>query len=94
MHGHVFKLHAKTGISTLKIGYTNVFGYFIEVTKKNIHLVPETYIRKQTTANSERYITEELKIEEEKILGAEEKILSLETEIYQKLVTSLAFSSF
>ncbi|MDP3698344.1 MAG: DNA mismatch repair protein MutS [Nanoarchaeota archaeon] len=76
----------KTGISTLKIGYTNVFGYFIEVTKKNIHLVPQTYIRKQTTANSERYITEELKIEEEKILGAEEKINELEYNLFQDII--------
>ena len=81
---------AKTGISTLKIGYTNVFGYFIEVTKKNIHLVPETYIRKQTTANSERYITEELKIEEEKILGAEEKINELEYNLFQEILKQVA----
>ena len=81
---------AKTGISTLKIGYTNVFGYFIEVTRKNIHLVPETYIRKQTTANSERYITEELKIEEEKILGAEEKINELEYNLFQEILKDIA----
>ena len=81
---------AKTGISTLKIGYTNVFGYFIEVTKKNIHLVPEKYIRKQTTANSERYITEELKIEEEKILGAEEKINELEYNLLQDVLKQVA----
>jgi len=80
---------AKTGISTLKIGYTNVFGYFIEVTKKNIHLVPETYIRKQTTANSERYITEELKVEEEKILGAEEKINELEYNLFQEILKNI-----
>ena len=80
----------KTGISTLKIGYTNVFGYFIEVTKKNIHLVPGDYIRKQTTANSERYITEELKIEEEKILGAEEKINELEYNLFQGILKSIA----
>ena len=81
---------SKTGISTLKIGYTNVFGYFIEVTKKNIHLVPATYIRKQTTANSERYITEELKIEEEKILGAEEKIYELEYNLFQEILKKTA----
>ncbi len=75
----------RTGISTLKIAYTNVFGYFIEVTKKNIHLVPDNYIRKQTTANSERYITEELKKEEEKILGAEEKINQLEYQLFQDI---------
>ena len=81
---------AKTGITALKIGYTNVFGYFIEVTKKNIHLVPATYIRKQTTANSERYITEELKIEEEKILGAEEKINELEYNLFQEILKKIA----
>lgn len=80
----------KTGISTLKIGYTNVFGYFIEVTRKNIHLVPSNYIRKQTTANSERYITEELKIEEEKILGAEEKINQLEYNLFQQIMKEVA----
>src|SRR3989344_4297218 len=64
----------KTGISTLKIGFTRVFGYYIEVTRKNVSLIPPSYIRKQTTANSERYITEELKLEEEKILSAQEKI--------------------
>jgi DNA mismatch repair protein MutS len=80
----------KTGISTLRIGFTRVFGYFIEVTKKNLHLVPETYIRKQTTANSERYITEELKLEEEKILGAQEKIQELEYNLFQELIKIIA----
>jgi len=84
------KEKVKTGISTLKIGYTNVFGYFIEVTKKNIHLVPGNYIRKQTTANSERYITEELKLEEEKILGAEEKINHLEFNLFQQVIKMVA----
>jgi DNA mismatch repair protein MutS len=80
----------KTGIPTLKIGFTRVFGYFIEVTKKNLHLVPETYIRKQTTANSERYITEELKKEEEKILGAQEKIVELEYNLFQELIKEIS----
>jgi DNA mismatch repair protein MutS len=80
----------KTGITTLRISYTRVFGYFIEVTKKNLHLVPETYIRKQTTANSERYITEELKLEEEKILGAQEKIAELEYNLFQDLIKKIA----
>ncbi len=80
----------KTGIPTLKIGFTRVFGYFIEVTRKNLHLVPSSYIRKQTTANSERYITEELKIEEEKILGAEEKIFELEYNLFQELIKKIA----
>ncbi len=80
----------RTGISSLKLGYTNVFGYFLEVTKKNIHLVPAEYIRKQTTANSERYVTEQLKLEEEKILGAQEKIEQLEFSLYQDLLKKIA----
>jgi DNA mismatch repair protein MutS len=80
----------KTGISALRISYNRVFGYFIEVTKKNIHLVPAHYIRKQTTANSERYITEELKVEEEKILGAQEKIQVIEYDLFQKVIKKIA----
>ena len=80
----------KTGIPTLKLGFTRVFGYFIEVTKKNIPSVPAHYIRKQTTANSERYITEELKVEEEKILGAEEKINNLEYLLFQDIIRQIA----
>ena len=80
----------RTGISTMKLGYTSVFGYFLEVTKKNIHLVPPHYIRKQTTANSERYVTEQLKLEEEKILGAQEKIEQLEYALYQELLKIIA----
>ena len=80
----------RTGITTLKIGFTNVFGYFIEVTKKNISLVPAQYIRKQTTANSERYITEELKTIEEKILTAQERIQELEYSLFQNLVQAVA----
>ncbi len=79
----------KTGITTLRIGFTQVFGYFIEITKKNIHLVPQNYLRRQTTANSERYITEELKIEEEKILGAEEKIVELEYDLFQDIIQKI-----
>lgn len=79
-----------TGIPSLRIGFNNVFGYYIEV--RNIHKdkVPENWIRKQTLVNAERYITQELKEYEEKILGAEEKILILETKIYNDLVLSLA----
>ena len=84
------KERKKTGITKLRIGYTRVFGYFIEVTKKNLHLVPDNYIRKQTTANAERYITEELKVEEEKILGAEEKIKVLEYDIFQSIIKQIA----
>ncbi len=71
-----------TGISKLKIGYNRVFGYYIEVTKSNYNLVPEHYIRKQTLANCERYITEELKNAENNILGANDKVLKLEAEIF------------
>lgn len=80
----------KTGISTLKIGFTRVFGYYIEVTRKNVSLVPSSYIRKQTTANSERYITEELKQEEEKILGAQEKMVELEYSLYQEILHTIS----
>jgi DNA mismatch repair protein MutS len=80
----------RLGIKSLKIGFNKVFGYYLDVTKANTHLVPEDYIRKQTLANSERYITPELKELEAKILGAEEKMVALETELYTKLRTDLA----
>ncbi len=83
------KERASTGISTLKIGYTNVFGYFIEVTRKNSALVPAHYIRKQTTVNSERFITEELKVIEEKILHAEERMVELEYSLFQTICQEL-----
>lgn len=79
----------KTGIPSLKIAFNNVFGYYIEVRHTHKDKVPESWIRKQTLVNAERYITEELKEYEEKILGAEEKIISLETQIYNTLVESL-----
>jgi DNA mismatch repair protein MutS len=81
----------KTGIKSLKVGFNRVFGYFIEVTKANLHLLPKDengnlpYMRKQTMANAERFITEELKIYEEKILGAEEKIKALELKLFQEV---------
>ena len=78
-----------TGISSLKIGYNNVFGYYIEVRNMHKDSVPEEWIRKQTLANAERYITPELKEYEDKILGAEEKILSIETRLYMSLVEEL-----
>ena len=84
------KERQKTGIATLKIGYTKVFGYFIEITRKNVPLVPGHYIRKQTTANSERYITEELKLEEEKILNAEEKSNELEYALFQEIIKKIS----
>lgn len=73
----------RTGINTLKIGYTSVFGYYLEVTKSNLHLVPQEYIRKQTVAGGERFITPELKAFEEKVLSADEKILRIEERIFR-----------
>ncbi len=81
---------ANTGITSLKIGYTNVFGYYLEVRNTFKNQVPAEWIRKQTLANAERYITQELKEYEEKILGAEENILALETKLFNDLVTDLA----
>ncbi|AOY78411.1 DNA mismatch repair protein MutS [Clostridium formicaceticum] len=75
----------KTGIKSLKIGYNKVFGYFIEVTKSNLHIVPKEYIRKQTLANCERYITPQLKEIELKVLGAEEKIILLEYQLFLEI---------
>ena len=79
----------RTGISSLKISYNNVFGYFLEVRNMHKDKVPADWIRKQTLANAERYITEELKEYETKILGAEEKILILEQQIFTDLIISL-----
>jgi DNA mismatch repair protein MutS len=81
----------KTGITNLKIGFNNVFGYYLEVTNKykNQNLIPDDWIRKQTLTNAERYITEELKVLEAKILGAEEKILALEDRLFEQLVFSI-----
>ncbi len=76
----------RTGISSLKVGYNNVFGYYLEVTNAHKDKVPPEWIRKQTLTNAERYITEELKEYENKILGAEEKILSIEQRIYNELL--------
>ncbi|MFM8591387.1 MAG: DNA mismatch repair protein MutS [Sphingomonadales bacterium] len=79
----------RTGISSLKIGFTNVFGYYLEVTHAHKEKVPADWIRKQTLTQAERYITPELKEYEEKILGAEEKILQLEVKLYEALVEAL-----
>ncbi len=79
-----------TEIPSLKIGYNNVFGYYIEVRNTHKDKVPQEWIRKQTLANAERYITQELKEYEEKILGAEDKILILETQLYMELVQALS----
>jgi DNA mismatch repair protein MutS len=77
---------ARTGIRTLRVGFNNVFGYYIEVSKSYIPQVPSDYIRKQTTANGERYVTQELKEQEELILHAEEKICTLEFDLFQAIV--------
>lgn len=74
-----------TGINSLKIGYNRVFGYYIEITKTNLRLVPDHYIRKQTLVNAERFITPELKEREEKILGAEEEMIELEKELFEEI---------
>lgn len=79
----------KTGIPSLKISYNNVFGYYLEVTNTHKDKVPEEWLRKQTLVNSERYITPELKEYEEQILTAEEKIISIETQLFNDLVLSL-----
>ena len=78
-----------TGISTLKIGFNNVFGYYLEVTNSHKHKVPPEWMRKQTLTNAERYITPELKDYEEKITGAEEKIFQLELQLYEALLNEL-----
>jgi len=80
----------RTGISSLKVSYNRVFGYYIEVTKTKLGNVPEDYIRKQTLANAERFITPELKEYEEKILGAEEKILDMEYRLFQQVREEVA----
>ena len=76
---------ARTGITSLKVRFNSVFGYYIEVTKSNLDKVPPHYIRKQTVANGERYITPELKEMEGKILGAEERSVKLEYELFQRV---------
>ena len=79
----------QTGISSLKIGFNNVFGYYLEVTNLHKNKVPSSWMRKQTLANAERYITAELKEYEEKITGAEEKILQIELQVYEALLNEL-----
>lgn len=78
-----------TGIGSLKIGYNNVFGYYIEVTNTHKDKVPADWIRKQTLVNAERYITQELKEYEEKILGAQDRIMAIETRLYAELVSAI-----
>lgn len=79
------KERAETGIKNLRVRYNRVFGYFIEVTKSNLPLVPDRYIRKQTLTNAERYITEELKEREDKLLGAKQKLIDLEYELFLEI---------
>lgn len=83
------KERQRTGISSLKVGYNRVFGYYIEVTKPNLHMVPDDYIRKQTLVGGERFITPELKEYENKILGAEEKLKNLEYELFQEILDNV-----
>ena len=80
----------KTGIKNLKVGYTKVFGYYIEITRSFLNMVPENYVRKQTLTGAERFITEELKSIEDKILGSEEKVVALEYEEFSKIRTEIA----
>ena len=80
----------RTGIRNLKVGYTKVFGYYIEITKSFLNQVPENYIRKQTLTGGERFVTEELKEIEEKILGSEEKVISLEYEVFTQIRNEIA----
>ena len=80
----------ETGIRSLRVGFNQVFGYYIEVTRPNLHLVPESYQRRQTMANAERFVTPELKEYESKVLGAEERILALEQELFGELRSRVA----
>lgn len=79
----------RTGISSLKVGYNRVFGYFIEVTKANLEMVPDDYVRKQTLVGSERFVTPELKEYESKVLGSEERLRNLEYEVFQQVLSSV-----
>ncbi|HUI24710.1 MAG TPA: DNA mismatch repair protein MutS [Candidatus Kryptonia bacterium] len=80
---------ARTGIQSLKVRYNNVFGYYIEITKPNLHLVPNDYRRKQTVANAERFVTPELETYEAKVLGAEERLRAREFELFSALVSEI-----
>ena len=83
------RLRQETGIPKLKIGYNHVFGYFIEVSNSYKQMVPETYIRKQTLTSGERYITQELKELENKILGAHERLIALEHRLFAELLEKI-----
>src|SRR5262252_3802942 len=81
---------ARTGIGSLKVRYNRVFGYYIEISKSNLHAVPSDYLRKQTSAGGERFITPALKEYEEKVLGADERILELELSLFDRLRQAVA----
>ncbi|MBW2047113.1 MAG: DNA mismatch repair protein MutS [Deltaproteobacteria bacterium] len=83
----------RTGISSLKVGFNKVFGYYIEISRANLHLVPPDYIRKQTLVNGERYITEALKVKEGEVLGAEEKRVELELRIFEDVRGKIALEN-
>ena len=83
----------ETGIKNLKIGYNKIFGYYIEVSKSFVKMVPERYIRKQTLTTGERYITEELKNLENQIIGAQEKIVALEYDVFVKVRNTIEKSA-
>ncbi len=83
----------RTGISSLKVGFNRIYGYYIEVSKANVHLVPSDYIRKQTLVNAERYVTEALKSMEETLVNAEEKRISLELELFEDIRQKLILQS-
>ncbi len=90
INGYQNKLREENDIKNLKVGFTNIFGYFIEVSKSHLHKVPSTFIRKQTLVNGERFITPELKAFEEKILSSEEKISILEQQLYSEVKEKVA----
>lgn len=79
----------RTGINSLKVGYNKIFGYYIEVTKANLHLIPSNYIRKQTLVNAERFITDELKSYEDKVLSASEKFKELEQQLFKEFINTI-----
>ena len=83
----------RTGISSLKVGFNRVYGYYIEISKTNLHLAPSDYIRKQTLVNGERYITESLKEKEEQVLGAEEKRVALEFDLFDQIRAEVALEN-
>ncbi len=83
----------RTGISSLKVGFNKVFGYYMEISKANLHLAPADYIRKQTLVNGERYITEDLKRKEGEVLGAEEKRVALENSIFEEIRTKISLEN-